>query len=67
MPKGSKERTITVSVRITPEQRDGLQAIATAIGYGATMAGVLQQMIVDAIKAQKTNPTHTRRVWELEP
>lgn len=57
-------RTITLSLRVSKAERDAMQKIADDIGYGCTVAGILYQMVKDAIAQQEKNPLHTRRVWE---
>jgi predicted DNA-binding protein len=47
-------RIVTVSVRLEPELVSELANIAERIGHGATIAGVLRQIIIDRIaKEQK--------------
>jgi hypothetical protein len=46
-------RTVTISVRIEPELVSELALIAERIGHGATVAGVVRQLILDAIAREK--------------
>jgi hypothetical protein len=46
-------RTVTVSVRLEPELVSELALIAERLGHGATIAGVLRQLILDRIARDK--------------
>lgn len=46
------DRVITLSVRVTRIEAAALQAIAERIGNGASVAGVVYQLIQDRIEAE---------------
>jgi predicted transcriptional regulator len=42
-------RTVTLTVRLEPELLEKLSELAAKIGHGATVAGVVRQLIMDRV------------------
>lgn len=42
-------KTISMSVRLLPEELEALRAIADRIGNGASVTGIIRQVIIDRI------------------
>lgn len=48
-----KGATVTISVRLTSAELDTLKVIARKIGHGATVTGVIRQLIADRVDAER--------------